>query len=82
LIRNPGSAFSTGGIHDNGKHKGFDPNNPRYGRWDCHNKRIHPGRAYPVRRYKDARKVFLARGIEYRMRRVTRYDNSTCLGLL
>ena len=66
-----------GDRHDNGKHKGWDnPNNPPYEHWDADHDRIHPGRAYPYGRYEHVREVFLARGIDYRTRRVTLYDNS------
>lgn len=63
--------------HDNGKHKGWDnPNNPHYEHWDAENARVKPGRAYPYGRYDHVREVFVARGIDYRTRRVVLYDNS------
>jgi hypothetical protein len=66
-----------GDRHDNGNHKGWDnPHNPHYQGWNAEHDRIKPGHAYPYGRYEHVKEVFVARGIDYRTRRVTLYDNS------
>src|SRR6267378_4313577 len=41
-----------------------------------HHDRIRPGRPYPYGRYGHVREVFIARRIDFRLRRVVLYDNS------
>jgi hypothetical protein len=73
--------------HDNGKHKGWDKHenrgddgdrhdNGNHRGWNDDRDRIRPGRAYPYGRYGHVREVFVARRIDFRLRRVVLYDNS------
>jgi len=67
-----------GDRHDNGKHKGWYKQADRddHRDWDDDHDRIRPGRRYPYGRYGHVREVFIARRIDFRLRRVVLYDNS------
>src|SRR5882762_4441694 len=67
-----------GDRHDNGKHKGWYKQADRddHRDWDDDHDRIRPGRPYPYGRYGHVREVFIARRIDFRLRRVVLYDNS------
>ena len=67
-----------GDRHDNGNHRGWDKHRDHddYQGWDDDRDRIRPGRPYPYGRYGHVREVFIARRIDFRLRRVVLYDNS------
>jgi hypothetical protein len=67
-----------GDRHDNGNHRGWDKRRDHddYQGWDDEHDRIRPGRPYPYGRYGHVREVFIARRIDFRLRRVVLYDNS------
>jgi hypothetical protein len=67
-----------GDRHDNGNHRGWDKHRDHedYQGWDDDHDRIRPGRPYPYGRYGHVREVFIARRIDFRLRRVVLYDNS------
>jgi hypothetical protein len=65
-----------GDRHDNGNHNGWNnPHNP-HANWDYDHDRMRPGHAYPYGHYEHVKGEFIARGIDFRTRRVSLYDNS------
>jgi hypothetical protein len=67
-----------GDRHDNGNHRGGDKHRDHedYRGWDDDHDRMRPGRLYPYGRYGHVREVFIARRIDFRLRRVVLFDNS------
>ena len=64
-----------GDRHDNGKHKGWYKHED-YRDWDDDHDRIRPGHPYPYGRYEHVRAEFIARRMDFRIRRIVLYDNS------
>jgi hypothetical protein len=67
-----------GDRHDNGRHEGWQKQEIRdeHRNWDSEHDRMQPGHSYPHGRYEHVRSAYIARGIDYRTRRVVLYDNS------